>query len=149
MGTKKEGTAVAPAKRVFKITAEDLEKFWNEDAFQKGRCCGFVEYDGVDAIKSTEDAVLIRRAASGESGVLDDDYEILSGDGEEWGTNGVVFVTTIPSQNAKHKFLLAAGFKPIHTFKGNTSNMITLWVAQTLQPGRFHNKKEEYEEVTL
>src|SRR5690349_11214111 len=139
MATRARGTvAAAPAKAGKKevvITTKDLLKFEgvNSDGyaggtnFQRLQCCAFVEYSGLEVIKSVEDAAALRRAASGNlRGHTDEDGDELivsveiNGDEEDLdGHKGAILITTIPSQSNKYPFLEKAGFQRLGTFKGN------------------------------
>lgn len=159
------GTAAAAAKKQVVITTENLLNIagvttdsYDETGFQKLQCCAFVEYDGVGGtIRSIEDAVALRRAASGDlSGHEDEDGEPLfvnamyEGGTDTLGTHkGAVLVTTIPSQHRVYPYLEGAGFKRLGTFLGNAGNQVTIWGAQALQPGKLEPKSETRETVTL
>lgn len=144
--------AAATAKKTVTITREHLERVIDSGTFAQLQCCAFIDYEGVGNLKSLEDAVALRRAASGNlEGHEDEDGDELiveTEDNDEIDHRGAILVTTIPSQSRVYPYLEGAGFKRLGTFKGNTFNMVTLWGAQVLQPGKI-SSKETKEEVVI
>lgn len=155
MATRK---TVVGAKRTYEITSSQLEKF-AEGAFSTMECCAFIEFSGVEGIRSVEDAVALRRAASGDvDGHVNEDgfdLEILYTseggyrDRGEVDHRGAVLVTTVPTQSRAYPFLLGAGFQKLGTFKGNSLNQVTLWGAQVLRQTAKPTPKDPVESVTV
>lgn len=147
------GRAVAAARKKVTITSENLQNVIDNGSFEQLQCCAFVEYDGIGNIKSVEDAVALRRAASGEvAGHVDEngsELEVEFADScDTVDHRGAVLVTTISSQSAVYPYLEGAGFQRLGTFRGNTGNNVTLWGAQVLQEGLVESKSTT-EVVTL
>ena len=154
-------------RKKYVITAKDLLKFegvttdapsGEETDFCKLQCCAFIEYSGLEAVQSVEDAIALRRIASGDIGDHEDEdgnslaVVVKEADGDITGLGsyqrGAILVTTIPSQSSKYPFLQEAGFTRLGTFQGNGSNMVTLWAATPLRPGRIAAKTTQ-EVITL
>lgn len=145
----------AAVKKEVKFTVKDFGTF--DGKFQKGQCCGLIEFSGLGIIKNIEDAVKLRRAASGDVGAFDDDElddvvfeDAVNGEGLlNDGSGGVVLVTSTAEQTrAKSAILLGAGFTKLTTFKNRGSgSQLTLWSAPTLGASRGTLRKEEAYEI--
>lgn len=151
-------TGRAKKKKEYKITSSHLQKVLDDGQFGRLRCCGFVEFSGLDDVTSIEDAIAIRRLASGD--VDDHDDEDGSGlvvevdvFGEAFSNSldhrGMVLVTTSQGQHRKYPFLLGAGFKKLGTWPGNMGHTVTLWAAPVLQAPTKREKSETAEIIIL
>jgi hypothetical protein len=122
-----------------------------EDAFRGLACCAFVEFDGAGELRSVEDAVALRRVASGNvnghSSEDDDKYSTLV-DKVDNLNSGTLLLTTVPNQSRVYPYLLGAGFKRLREFPSKAgAYKVTLWAAEPLRPGIIEEAKTESSEI--
>jgi hypothetical protein len=135
--------AAGTTKTTYKLSLKNFENAATGD-YQNEPCCAFITYEGLSEIKSVEDAIAIRRLASGENPEFDDFHQTAGSE-----TDGMILATTNSSQANKYRLLRAAGFTELTSFsrgpRGRTRT-IKLWGARTLPNGKFvRGKREEYD----
>lgn len=137
------------ATKIVEITGQQIADILENGVFQRLECCAFVEFSGIDVVRSVADAVALRRAASGDfDGHVDKDGDSIYG--AQFGSHkGAVLVTTIPAQSRVYPYLEGAGFQKLGTFRGNVSNKVTIWGAQVIQEGVVDGPKESTEQVKI